>query len=201
MNDTNRSLPPIPDTDSDIAHSSEQTPVVPPPVPKKADSAHKDESPLRRLLRYVVAIGLIVAATVAALILYNFVHDVLMDEQNSVETQDITLDEYVINDPPEDTRRSHVRMKPGAHPEAGYRADESVLIRERAEDEKFREQSGLDKRDEQARPRKEEPKREQPKADEGKPAEPSADHAAAPSEHAAPAQLAQPRTDTPVSIE
>ncbi len=137
MNDQKNTLPPPVDTAKSETSANPMS--TPPPIPQKRVA---EESSFRRVLRYTVSIVLLVAALIGIVTLYTFVHDVLMDEQNTVETGDIHLQQYVINQPPVDTRRSHVRMKPGSHPEAGYIADESVLIREREEDARFREQNG-----------------------------------------------------------
>ncbi|MBR4553589.1 MAG: hypothetical protein IKO20_07745 [Bacteroidaceae bacterium] len=137
MSEKNSSLPPLPE----VPAAEEKSVTTPPPLPAEASKV-SEEHIMSRPLRYTIGVAMLIAAIVAAVMLYTFVHDVLMDDHEVVSTQDVQLDQYVINDPPVDTRRSHVRMKPGSHPEAGYIADESVLIREREEDARFREQNG-----------------------------------------------------------
>lgn len=146
MHDKTSSLPPV--------LSGNDAENTPPPVPHHTPAAPaksqetiatkhiEEEKPYRRVLRYAIGTVLALFALIGVVTLISFVRNVLMDEQNTVDMQDIQLEQYVVNDPPVDTRRSHVRMKPGSHPEAGYIADESVLIREREEDARFREQNG-----------------------------------------------------------
>lgn len=138
MDNQNKPLPPLPQVD-DVTENQDFSQISP-AVPAHSNAV--EEKPYHRVLRYGMGIVLMVFALVGVVTLYIFVHDVLMDDREGVETQDVQLEQYVINEPPADSRRSHVRMKPGSHPEAGYIADESVLIREREEDARFREQNG-----------------------------------------------------------
>ena len=186
MNDTNKPLPPLPSLDE-----ANQGAAVPPPLPKGLTPA-KDEHIMSRPLRYTVSIVLLVAALIGTMLLITFVRDVLMDEHEGVTMQHIELEEYVINDPPLDTRRSHVRMKPGSHPEAGYIADESVLIREREEDARFREQNGTPVSDTPQKPKPQEHRESTPAPSETTaPEHPSTDvPATPPAEPVAPAESA-----------
>ena len=195
MNDQKRPLPPLPQVDDLVEEKDSMR--VPPPIPPAATA--EEEKPYRRALRYGVGIVLALFALVGVVTLYSFVHDVLMDDHEGLETQNVSLEQYVINEPPADTRRSHVRMKPGSHPEAGYIADESVLIREREEDARFREQNGQPVT---AQPSPTKPAEKPKPADKPRTEEPVAP---APAAQPAPSQPATPatpaRSESPVSIE
>ncbi|MBQ7635052.1 MAG: hypothetical protein IJS89_05715 [Bacteroidaceae bacterium] len=158
MHDKSPSLPPIPGG-NDVGNTPPPVPHHTPAVP--APKHLEEEKPYRRVLRYTIGTVLALFALIGVVTLISFVRNVLMDEQNTVDMQDIQLEQYVVNDPPADTRRSHVRMKPGSHPEAGYIADESVLIREREEDARFREQNGQPATDQSQKPKPTDKPREQ----------------------------------------
>lgn len=176
MNDQNKPLPPLPET-PEVKDNGKDT-AAPPPIPHTYDT-ETEEKPYRRALRYGVGIVLALFALIGVVTLYSFVHDVLMDDHEGLETQNVNLEQYVINEPPVDIRRSHVRMKPGSHPEAGYIADESVLIREREEDTRFREQNGtpVETQPSKQKPVEQSKPTEKPRNEEPKPTAPSVEPA------------------------
>ncbi len=179
-----------------------------PPIP---DIDKTEDTPLKRGIRYGIGITMTVLALIGIVILFNFISGVLMDDHDVVDMPDVNLEKYVVNDPPADTRRSHVRMKPGSHPEAGYIADQSVLIREREEDTKFREQNGQTAEQQKPAANNGPAKTQTPAKQESKPAAETAKPAAeqpAPAKPApepkpapAPKPTPAPQQQSPVSIE
>lgn len=168
MDDNKKPLPPLPE---EAAGEKQENNL--PPLPQESRQG-EEEKPYKRVMRYTVGIAMVIFVLIGVVMLWTFISDVLMDERDEVATQHVELQQYVVNDPPADLRRSHVRMKPGSHPEAGYIADESVLIREKVEDAKFREQNGLpaEGQGKQAKPTdkaKEQPKKEASAAQESAP--------------------------------